>query len=66
MDTAIRIETIVYESGPECPVCGRPRVWRVNEDGMHVCGTGQDSGLVMPEWEACWTCRDDMAEFDGE
>ena len=49
--------TILYTEGPECPVCGRPRLWRVTRAGF-VCGTGEDSGRLMDPEDPCWTCRD--------
>ncbi len=51
--------TILYSDGPECPCCGRPRVWRKTEKGL-VCGTGADSGRLMDPEEVCWSCRESI------
>lgn len=48
-----------YEDGPECPVCGRPRVWRETDAGL-ICGTGEDCGRRMDPGEPCWSCRETL------
>lgn len=58
--TEVTIPTIAYEDGPECPICGRPRVWRIVDlPGFtrQEWGTGQDCGRRTSGDEPCWTCR---------
>src|SRR5690554_6991387 len=58
--TILHTQVVVYEDGPECPCCGRPRVWRQTPEGM-VCGTGEDAGRLMRPDEDCWACRSSLA-----
>jgi len=58
--TVLRVHTIAYESGPACPVCDLPRVWRRGRRGETICGTGEDCGRTMSFQEPCWTCRQNL------
>lgn len=51
--------TVWYEDGPECPICGRPRVWRETDAGL-ICGTGEDCGRRMDPVDPCWSCRETL------
>lgn len=58
--TVLRTRVVLYSPGPECPTCGRPRIWRKTDKGW-VCGTGEDSGRIMGLDEDCWSCRESLA-----
>lgn len=61
--TVIETECVLFEDGPECPMCGRPRVWRRTGDGSMMCGTGDDAGRIMDTSENCWACRESIARW---
>jgi hypothetical protein len=63
--TILHTQVVMYEDGPECPCCGRPRVWRQTPEGM-VCGTGEDAGRLMRPDEDCWACRSSLAGLRGQ
>lgn len=57
--THLATEAVCYSAGQSCPICGRPRVWRVDDadHSISICGTGQDSGRRMSPDDPCWSCR---------
>jgi len=63
--TILYTKVVGYEDGPECPCCGRPRMWRKVPEGW-MCGTGDDSGRIMDPGEDCWACRESLREIGGE
>lgn len=67
--TVLYVETVAYEDGAECPVCGLARMWRTDDRGRTVCGTGEESGRVMSPSDPCSNCRAEakaMAEAETE
>lgn len=50
-----------HNDGAPCPDCGRARVWRIDDAGRTVCGTGADSGRAMSPAEPCYSCRQEYA-----